>query len=117
MTNKSPEVRPLFRAICLALTVSSLLLVFSVSVFGQATTGNIRGTVTDANGQAISGATVTAKNQGTGVESVATTSDSGLYGISNLIPGLYTVTAESTGFSKKAVKDVNVTIGTNILST
>jgi outer membrane receptor protein involved in Fe transport len=114
MTNKSPEVRPLFRAICLALTVSSLLLVFSVSVFGQATTGNIRGTVTDPNGQAISGATVTAKNQGTGVESVATTSDSGLYGISNLIPGLYTVTAESTGFSKKAVKDVNVTIGTNI---
>jgi len=114
MTNKSPKVRPLFRAICLALTVSSLLLVFSASVFGQATTGNIRGIVTDPNGQAISGATVTAKNQGTGIESTATTSDSGLYGITNLIPGVYTVTAESAGFSKKAVKDVNVTIGVNI---
>ncbi len=114
MTNKSPERRPLFRAISLGLSVSSLLLVLSVSVFGQATTGNVRGVVTDPNGQAISGATVTAKNQGTGVESTATTSDSGLYGITNLIPGLYTVTAESTGFSKKAVKDVNITIGVNI---
>ena len=114
MTNKSPDVRPRFRVICLALTVSSLLLVFSASVLGQATTGTIRGAVTDPNGQAISGATVTAKNQGTGIESTATTSDSGLYGISNLIPGIYTVTAESTGFSKKAVRDVNVTIGTTI---
>ncbi|HEX6651015.1 MAG TPA: carboxypeptidase regulatory-like domain-containing protein [Pyrinomonadaceae bacterium] len=114
MTNKSPERRPLFRAISLGLSVSSLLLVLSVSVFGQATTGTVRGVVSDPNGQAISGATVTAKNQGTGVESTATTSDSGLYGITNLIPGLYTVTAESTGFSKKAVKDVNITIGVSI---
>ena len=112
MTNKSPKVRPLFRAFSLGLTVSSLLLVFSATVFGQATTGSIRGTVTDPNGQSISGATVTAKNQGTGIESTSTTSESGLYGMSNLIPGLYTVTAESAGFSKKAVKDVSVNIGT-----
>ncbi len=114
MTNKSPRVRPLFRAISLGLTISSLLLVFSTSVFGQATTGSIRGAVTDPNGQAISGATVIAKNQGTGIETTSTTSDSGLYGMSNLIPGLYTVTAESTGFSKKAVKDVSVAIGTTM---
>ena len=110
----SPKVRPLFRAISLGLTISSLLLVFSTSVFGQATTGTIRGAVTDPNGQSISGATVIAKNQGTGVETSSTTSESGLYGMSNLIPGLYTVTAESTGFSKKAVKDVSVTIGTTM---
>ena len=114
MTNKSPKVRPLFRAFSLGLAVSSLLLVFSAVAFGQATTGNLRGAVTDPNGQAISGATVKAKNTGTGIESVATTSDSGLYGISNLIPGNYTVSAESAGFSKKAVTDVNVTIGTTI---
>src|SRR6185369_1893878 len=33
---------------------------------------------------------------------------------SNLIPGLYTITVETTGFSKKATKDVNVRIGTTI---
>ncbi|HEY6216187.1 MAG TPA: carboxypeptidase regulatory-like domain-containing protein [Pyrinomonadaceae bacterium] len=114
MTNERPKLRPVFRAICLGLSVSALLLVFSAAVFGQATTGNIRGTVTDPNDQAIAGATVTAKNQGTGIETKATTSDSGLYQISNLIPGLYTITVETTGFSKKATKDVNVRIGTTI---
>src|ERR1051326_7972216 len=114
MTNERPKLRPVFRAICLGLSVSALLLVFSAAVFGQATTGNIRGTVTDPNDQAIAGATVTAKNQGTGIETKATTSDSGLYQISNLIPGLYTITVETTGFSKKATKDVNVPIGTTI---
>lgn len=114
MTNESPKLRPLFRSFLLGLLVSAVVLAFSVSALGQATTGSIRGTVTDPNGQAISGANVKAKNQGTGIESVATTSDSGLYGISNLIPGLYTVTVESTGFSKKAVTDVSVTIGTTI---
>jgi outer membrane receptor protein involved in Fe transport len=114
MTNISPIVRPLFRAFSLALAVSSLLLVLSVSVFGQATTGAIRGAVTDPNGQAVSGAKVTAKNAGTGIESTVTASESGLYGISNLIPGIYTVTVEAAGFSKKAVTDVNVPLGTTI---
>ncbi|HEV8429859.1 MAG TPA: carboxypeptidase regulatory-like domain-containing protein [Pyrinomonadaceae bacterium] len=114
MTNECPKLRPQFKALFLGLLVSSLMLVFSASVFGQATTGNIRGTVTDPNDQAIAGATVTAKNQGTGIDSVATTSDSGIYQISNLIPGLYTITAETAGFSKKAIKDVSVRIGTTI---
>ena len=114
MTNKSPKMRPTFRSILLGLSVSALVLAFSVSTFGQATTGNIRGAVTDPNDQAISGATVKAKNQGTGIESVATTSESGLYGFSNLIPGVYTVTVEATGFSKTAVTHVNVTIGTTV---
>jgi hypothetical protein len=61
----------------------------------------------------VSGATVTAKNQSTGNTTPTTTNSEGGYVLSNLSPGVYTVTVEATsGFSKKAITDVNVPIGT-----
>src|SRR5207245_2082885 len=42
---------------------------FTVLAFGQAQTGTLRGVVSDPNGGVVAGATVTAKNQATGVAS------------------------------------------------
>jgi hypothetical protein len=61
----------------------------------------------------VSGATVTAKNQSTGNTTPTQTNGEGGYVLSNLAPGVYTITVEATsGFSKKAITDVNVPIGT-----
>lgn len=107
----TPTVRRLGSALMLVLGASALVLVSSLSVFAQATTGTLRGTVTDPNGGVVAGATVTAKNQGTGVSSPTTTNGEGTYAIPNLQPGNYSVTVETAGFSKKVVTDVAVGIG------
>ncbi len=113
MTNGIPSLRVLARTLIFTSTISALLAVSSLPVLAQATTGTLRGTLTDPNGQPVAGASVTAKNQGTGVESgTFTTSDQGIYVFSNLVPGTYMVTVESTaGFSKKIVTAVNVGLG------
>src|ERR1700682_1210601 len=109
----TPTVRRVASALVFVLAMSTLVLVSSLAAFGQATTGTLRGTVTDPNGGVVAGATVTAKHQSTGNTTPATTNGEGGYVLSNLAPGAYTVTVEATsGFSKKAVTDVNVPIGT-----
>ncbi len=60
--------------------------------------GAIQGTVTDTTGAAVSGATVTAKNNASGVETARPTSSAGLYQITPLIPGTYQVTVTAPGF-------------------
>ncbi len=94
-------------------TLFFLLLVFAVSAFAQsqATTGNIEGRVLDPRDAAVPGASVTATNQQTGLEKTATTDDQGLFTLSFLPPGAYTVRANASGFAQTEVKDVSVTVG------
>ena len=71
-----------------------LLLVATSSLRAQ--TGGeagIQGTVTDSSGAAIPNATVIATNDATGVATARQTSSDGLYTISPVIPGTYTVKA------------------------
>jgi hypothetical protein len=75
-----------------------MIATFSVAAFAQTETGQISGKVTDPNGAAVPGATVTAKNTGTGAERTATTDADGVYTMTNLQPGIYDVTATGTGF-------------------
>lgn len=48
-----------------------LILLFSISVRAQSTFGSVRGTVTDANGAALSNATVKVTNEGQSVTRAA----------------------------------------------
>ena len=89
------------------------LFMCQIAIFGQAQTGTLRGTITDANGGVVAGATVTAANEATGVvPGTYTTNGEGNFQIPNLVPGKYIVTVEQAGFSKKVVTDVNVKLGT-----
>jgi hypothetical protein len=74
------------------------LLLGCVSVFAQTDTGRIQGTVTDATGAALAGATVTATNTGTGRASTAQTNGNGEYTISALQPGTYRIEVKQDGF-------------------
>ena len=61
---------------------------YAINALAQvATTGNITGTVTDQNGAAVAGATVTVS--GPLGEKTTTTDSNGNFRVENLIPGNY----------------------------
>ena len=110
MTNpEKAKVLGVFSARTFAL--ASILVLSAVAVMAQATTGILRGTVTDANGAAIAGANVTVKNEGTGTSSTFTTNSEGTFDAPALQPGNYSVTVEATGFKRSVATNVNVKIG------
>ena len=78
--------------------ISLLLLTFALPGVAQTVTGAVRGTVTDASGAIVPGATVTAINTATGVKTVASTNQSGEYSIRFLQIGNYKLTIEASGF-------------------
>ena len=81
----------------------AMLFVFAIlafSAFGQAGTSSVTGAVTDAQGQAVVGATVTLVNTQQGTRRTAVTSDNGNYTFTAVQPGSYTIEVEATGFNK-----------------
>jgi len=90
-------------ALCLSLAATAA---FAQDV---QTKGSIGGTVTDQNGAAVPGATVSV----TGAEGVrtATTNGNGVFAVENLIPGNYSVKVSGTGFKTSSVSDVLVVVG------
>src|SRR6266508_1004464 len=110
----SPTAKPLTSFGALTLFLMTLIFVFSQSAMGQETKGRLTGSVVDPNGQVVAGATVTAKNQATGVEVPSTTTNGeGVFVISNMDPGKYTVTVAGAGFKNQAVTDVDIKLGPN----
>jgi hypothetical protein len=66
--------------------------------FSQSTFGEINGTVTDASGGVIVGATVTLTSTATNQTRIATTNNTGGYDFTTLQPGSYGLKAENPGF-------------------
>ena len=89
--------------------VCTLALSVSPALFGQAT-GSFSGTVVDKSGSAISGATVTATSQGTGVSRQAKTDDAGHYLIPLLPVSIYTLRVEFQGFQTIENKDLRLQV-------
>jgi hypothetical protein len=71
--------------------------------------GGLQGTILDSSGAVISGAAVTVTHQETGVARETTSGDTGVYRVSSLAPGRYTVKVSAPGFKDKVIKDVVVT--------
>ena len=83
-----------------------VLFSFCAAAVAQVTTGSILGTVHDASGAVIPGATVTVTDTGKGTTSVKQTDTSGNYAVSNLLPGTYNVAVEMTGFKRSVNNNV-----------
>jgi hypothetical protein len=92
-----------------ALLVAFFCLFVSSFLFGQAT-GSFSGTVSDKGGAVVSGATVKATSQGTGISREAKTDDSGHYLIPLLPVAFYTIRVESPGFGVAEQKDVRLQV-------
>jgi outer membrane receptor protein involved in Fe transport len=88
-----------------------LILLPLVSAAAQATTGGIRGVVTDVNGAVVPDAPLVARNVATGVEYKTTATNEGIYTIPRIPPGSYVVSVQVQGFKRGEYKDISVTTG------
>jgi outer membrane receptor protein involved in Fe transport len=90
-----------------------LLLVagaFASDVRAQAVYGSISGTVADASGAVLAGATVTITSVERKTTDIVTTNESGLYVKERLLPGTYEVKVEAQGFKQGLVSSVIVNV-------
>jgi hypothetical protein len=76
----------------------------------SATTGALRGTITDPTGAAVSGAVVTLFNTATRQAQITISDTNGLYGFSLLPPGTYDVVFSAPGFKTAAATSVVVNV-------
>ncbi len=86
------------------------LLLAAVSLSAQTFRGTILGTVTDPSGAVVSGAKVTVKNTGTGLERSTETSGDGSYSLPELPIGTYNVTVAQSGFQTFVATGVTIDV-------
>ena len=108
-----------------AVVLAALALL--VPTFAQAqVTGTIQGYITDEQGGALPGVTVTVDNTETGAERIAISNEAGFYVARGLASGVYDVTASLEGMQTVRqegvrllvgqTKDVNLTLGVESVS-
>ena len=73
-----------------------------------ATYGTITGNITDSTGAVLAGATVQAANVATGVSKETVSDARGAFIFSDLIPGIYDVSFQLSGFKGVVQKGVRV---------
>ncbi|MBO0720753.1 MAG: carboxypeptidase regulatory-like domain-containing protein [Blastocatellia bacterium] len=99
------------RGTAIAMMTTFALLFLSVVAFGQRTTGNIEGTVTDANGGAVPGVSVTVTGVSVGLTQTTQSDSQGAYRFKQVPAGTYKITTAATaGFAAMTINDVTVTI-------
>jgi hypothetical protein len=98
MSNYSLNLLSRKSASCLALLLLSLLL--PAITFGQSSTAELTGIVTDEQGAPIPEAQVMVRNTDTGEARQFSTDGTGSYVVTQLIPGTYQVTVEKGGFRR-----------------
>lgn len=98
-----------------AVVAASVVLasVVPAAAQSQATTAEITGRVVDAQGGALPGVSVTAKNSDTGYTLTAVTNGEGIFLLPLLPPGAYDVTMELAGFAT-TVRRVALTVGGSV---
>ena len=107
-----PKAKSVSLVATLALLFTALFVLSASNAMAQATTGSLRGVVTDVNGAVVPGASVTGKNETTGtVSPTTTTNGDGVFELSALPPGAYTITIEATNFKRSVTTGVPVKVG------
>jgi outer membrane receptor for monomeric catechols len=74
----------------------------------------IRGLVTDPSGASVREVQITLTNENTGVVWHAKSNGSGLYSLSGVLPGRYTLVAEAPGFARFAENAITVETAQNL---
>jgi len=92
-----------------------LIGLLATSVSGaQESRGNLAGRVTDTSGAVVGGAQIQVMNTQTGVTIPTQTNDQGLFTVPFLIPSVYSVTVEHSGFKRLVRGNVLVLIDSNV---
>ncbi len=94
-----------------ALATLMVLSMSLVAVAQSSLTGAITGTVNDPSGAVIPNATVKVRNAGTSQEESTTTGAEGRFRVTNLQPGIYSVTVNAQGFTEYHQEQIVVEVG------
>jgi hypothetical protein len=92
------------------------LLVSSIGR-GQTAGGRITGTVTDATGAPLDGASITVTDERTGQERSVTSNGAGAFTVTQLEPSTYTLKGALSRFSDTTIKGVPVQVGQEVTRT
>jgi hypothetical protein len=114
---RAMTVSTLIRRAALVMAVSAVVLFLSVSPLrAQIDTGAVLGTVTDASGAEIRGATVTLTNEGTNATLTTVTGSGGEYKFSPVNIGTYTVSTNFQGFTTMTQRHVVVNVDAQVVA-
>ncbi|MGA2135645.1 MAG: carboxypeptidase regulatory-like domain-containing protein [Bryobacteraceae bacterium] len=102
-----------FSALAPLVLFATFITAPATRLFGQAETGQITGTVFDPSGAAVPNATITVKSLDTGAARTSTSSATGTYLVTDLLPGSYEVGATAPGFVQIQQRIV-LTVGSKI---
>jgi hypothetical protein len=100
-------ILPTLRKACFALFV----VLVSSCALAQYDNGSLVGTIKDATGAPIAGASVTITNTGTSIATTTKTTSAGEYTAPELRAGTYNVTASSVGFGDATAKNIAISVG------
>lgn len=107
---KVPNKRHLY-LIAKRVTLSLIFLLAATVAYGQLTTADILGTVTDSTGAELPNATVTLRNVNTNDVRKTTTNGSGEYSFNLLRPGHYSLRVEAPGFKTSNTESLSIEAG------
>jgi outer membrane receptor protein involved in Fe transport len=98
----------------LSLLLAAAIITFApLNAHAQTETGQIVGTISDSQGAVISGAKIKIVNIGTGAERNVTSDSQGNFTAANLLPALYEITVEASGFTANKTR-AQVTVGSRV---
>lgn len=86
------------------------VLVLCLAMRAQEFRGSILGTITDASGGLVPGASVTAVNMATNVRLSASTTATGAFTIPFVLPGTYRISVEAAGFKTVVRESIEVEV-------
>ncbi|MBV8856613.1 MAG: TonB-dependent receptor [Acidobacteria bacterium] len=92
------------------LVLSLVLVSLAAHALGQGATGQITGTVADAAGAVVPGASVTVTNLATSLTREVTTGGEGEFAVPLLPPGQYKVEVAAKGFKRAVVTELTVNV-------
>ena len=102
-------MQPFLTRLVLAVMLAAGLMAGAANA--QVLYGSIVGNVTDQQGAALPGVSVTITNTGTGLRLDTVTDDTGSYVFRNLLPGTYNMTLSAKGFKEMQQEGIIVTAG------
>ena len=107
------------KAVCLVLQALFCMLtltgLLAPNLHAQTMAATIQGTVTDATGAVVPGATVTATNQENGLQRTTTSSGTGSFSMPNLPPGQYRVQVSAPGFQTAVRDNLSLILGQQLV--
>ncbi len=105
------RVRPVAALLGAVVLALSTLTAGEAAAQAASTTGQVRGRVTDADGQGVPGVVITARNTETGFVRTDLSDAEGLFTVRLLPPGTYDVLAQVIGFRAETRAGLRVVIG------